>query len=116
MPKVSGQRYKVISGEHETFVTEISFHAAAVLAIKMFDLKNTKRAKKLGPFVMVIATTDGDYQVVDTQYVLDEIGLKYDRIIHPKEEENAENSDSKCDEPDGRNLKILPFLPRKPKE
>lgn len=107
MPKAPGQRYKVISGEHETIVTEVSFYAAAVLAIRMFDLKNTQKPKKLGPFVMVIATKDGEWEVVDTQFVLNEIGLKYDRILH-EGNDDAENSDSECDKSQRRNLTIFP--------
>jgi hypothetical protein len=108
MPKATSQRYKVISGEHETFVTENSFYAAAVLAIRMFDLKNNERPKKLGPFVMVVSN-DGEYEVVDTQFVLDDLGLKYDRILHEDEgDENEQDSDSKCDKPERRNLTIFP--------
>ena len=106
MPKPNGQKYKVISGEHETFVTEISFYAAAVLAIRMFDLKNTQRPKKLGPFVMVVAN-DGEYEVVDTQFVLNDLGLKYDKIIH-EGKENGKDSDSSHCEPERRNLTIFP--------
>jgi hypothetical protein len=106
MPKATSQRYKVISGEHETFVTESSFYAAAVLAIRLFDLKNSERSKKLGPFVMIVAN-DGEYEVVDTQFVLNDLGLKYDRILH-EGNEDAEDSNSERDEPERRNLTIFP--------
>lgn len=100
------QRYKVTSGEHEIFVTENSFYAAAVLAITMFDLKNSDQPKKLGPFVMIVAN-DGEYEVVDTQFILNDLGLKYDRIVH-EGNEDSEDSDSKRDEPERINLRIFP--------
>lgn len=113
---LNAKRYKVTSGEHEIFVTENSFYAAAVLAITMFDLKNSDQPKKLGPFVMIVAN-DGEYEVVDTQFVLNDLGLKYDRIVHEGNEydrivhegnEDAEDSDSKRDEPERINFRIFP--------
>jgi len=103
---LKAQRYKVTSGEHEIFVTENSFYAAAVLAITMFDLKNSDQPKKLGPFVMIVAN-DGEYEVVDTQFILNDLGLKYDRIVH-EGNEDSEDSDSKRDEPERINLRIFP--------
>lgn len=98
------QRYKVISGEHETFVTEDSVLAAATLAIKMFDLKNSECSQKLGPFIMVVPN-DGEYEILDTQFILNNLGLKYDRIIH-EGEENEQNSSPQNTKPQRRNFGV----------
>jgi len=104
MPK----RYKVISGEYETIVNEDSFHTAAVLAIRLFDLKHDPRTKKkLGTAIMVTATHDGEWVVIDTQCILNEMGLKYERVLK-EETEDAEDSDSEDDKPSRGNLTIFP--------
>lgn len=85
-------KYKVLSGEYEVQVTENSFHAAALLAIRLFDLKN--KSVKLAPITMITATHDGEWCVIDTQFILDEVGVKYKRLLNlHQEQESGEDSD-----------------------
>lgn len=87
-------KYKVLSGEYEVQVTENSFHAAALLAMRLFDLKN-KLELKLAPIMMITAIVSCEWCVIDTQLILDEVGIKYKRLLTLyQEQESGEDSDS----------------------
>jgi hypothetical protein len=84
-------RYKVVSGDYEVQVSEISFLAAAHLAIKLFDFKSEVT---LGPIIMVTAIHDGEWCVVDTEQTLNAVGIKYKRVPTLMEKEDGEDSDT----------------------
>lgn len=80
-------KYKVLSGEYEVQVTENSFHAAALLAMRLFDLKS--KSVKLAPIMLITAMHDGEWCVIDTQIVLDKVGVKYKRLLNLYQEQES---------------------------